>query len=102
MVDRISTPLENTSRSPRLASWRGRKPSAGDVGRELREAGVRGVGGQDQHAEGGELEPVVEDAATLPKIAAAQLGEDRVATFLEHGVEVGGHVGDAQAQAWPG
>ena len=57
--------MENTSRSPRLMNWRGRKPSRAMID-DTGEVGVGGVGGQDEDGGGGELEddvqhPVAED-----------------------------------------
>ena len=47
-------PLENTSRWPRLVSWRGMKLSAGGEAGQPGEVGEAGVGGQhqDQHRAG--------------------------------------------------
>ena len=49
-------PLENTSRSPRLANWRGQVAVAGDDRRQAGEVGVGGVGGEREDARGRELE----------------------------------------------
>ena len=51
---------ENTSRSPRFASWRGQVAVAGDDRRQPREVGVRRVRGEGEDAGRRELEDAVQ------------------------------------------
>ena len=87
-------PLENTSRSPRRANWRGRNPSSPEDRGQDREAVEGGVRGEHQDR-GGERLHREEADRVVAEHRAGDLGDDRALGVAGRGTDqLGGVCGD--------